>query len=288
MKLPRIHRFFISNGSYKFEFSSKMKTIILMNFLKFVKSRQEYIEIDTPVVKELSGQVAESAGRTAQTQANASGTYQGSSPTGSTPQETETQENQGQEKTKNKKNWIYLRLYATKKDEYKQMYYTFLDYCMIHFEPHSNFDKRVVGTKLSEIYSISDEAFAMLLVENMVDDLLLVHDQKKLLEKKQYVSRYTKSDKNNSTVKQKGWNQKGVNRYNTIYRRMQKLRSAAGSMAELEQDVMTYYKVMSGWTLNDKGEYELNTEDGDVDSSSDTVKYDIIEDAIDVSLKLIE
>ena len=64
-----------------------------------------------------------------------------------------------------------------RRNECEEKYLLFLEICLFHFIPSSKWKKNGLNHKVSELFSISDEAMAMVLLENNASDMLKYLEQ---------------------------------------------------------------------------------------------------------------
>ena len=98
--------------------------------------------------------------------------------------------------------------------ENKAVFGTFVNICLVHFCSSINWRYTAYNTIVSDIFTESDEAFAMLLLENKVDDYKQLIELKRKLTRKEARQKYLKDPNVNENVK--GWLRKGIRRYNSI------------------------------------------------------------------------
>ena len=82
------------------------------------------------------------------------------------------------------------------------------------------------------MFTVSDEALCVLIIENHCEDLIRVYDRGEQLSRKDSKPRYTKVD-GQKAYKFKGWNAKGIKRFNKLCKTIRTDRRTAVSM-ELE------------------------------------------------------
>lgn len=96
------------------------------------------------------------------------------------------------------------------------LFRTFVDLCLITLSSASAWRYKSYSNVLSDIFTASDEAFAMLMLENNAGDLRYVYDNQKLLSRKNSKPKYTKVQ-DNSRESFCGWHKNGILRYNELY-----------------------------------------------------------------------
>tara|TARA_B100000768_G_C10967018_1_gene244145 strand:+ start:73 stop:522 length:450 start_codon:yes stop_codon:yes gene_type:complete len=117
---------------------------------------------------------------------------------------------------------------------------------------------------ISDIFTESDEAFAMLLLENNAKDYkqMVVLDRK--LTRKEAMPKYTKDP--NLTEKFKGWSKNGIKRYNDLIKVVKRNRLTTHSK-EMEVELKGDYAKLCGKDGRRNGEGELSGDDLSDDES---------------------
>ena len=117
---------------------------------------------------------------------------------------------------------------------------TFVDVCLVHLANPPSWNM-VTEKKLSNIFSPSDEAIAMLTFENHVDDFDRMIGNKNDIGRKDSRPRYTKEKGGNTEGGFKGWHIDGVNRFNVLIKGVKTKRNEINSV-RLEKKVMNQYR----------------------------------------------
>jgi hypothetical protein len=113
-----------------------------------------------------------------------------------------------------------LRLHDNSK-----LFKTFVEYCLVYFVGSHTWRWQAYIRNVLDIFSVSDEAFAMLLIENNAKDLEYVHNnQVEKVKRKDSRPKYTKVSSYNGEVKFQGWHQNGVRRYNELVKQVKENR----------------------------------------------------------------
>ena len=71
-----------------------------------------------------------------------------------------------------KEDLVNLRGETTNTDLFK----TFVNYCLIHLTPSVQWRYHAYNTNISDIFTVSDEALCMLIIENHANDFIRIHD----------------------------------------------------------------------------------------------------------------
>jgi hypothetical protein len=109
--------------------------------------------------------------------------------------------------------WLTLR---NNKEEW---YTTFFDLFIIHVVGAATFRSKVVVQFVSSFVTVSDEAFALLVLDNCEEKWEDMYEKK--VTKSNKKNKYTdggKSSKSGRSRNLKGWSNKGLNRFNELYR----------------------------------------------------------------------
>jgi len=146
--------------------------------------------------------------------------------------------------------------------ENKEVFRTFVNICLIHFCSSINWRYTAYNTVVSDIFTESDEAFCMLLLENNVDDYGLLVNLDRQLTRKEARPKY--STISNESEVSKGWSRKGIKRYNDLVKIVRSGRRTEFSK-EMEIDLKLKYAVLCGKS----GISNSLGENGDSDDSDD-------------------
>ena len=147
------------------------------------------------------------------------------------------------------------------------MFQTFVSYCLIHFTTSINWRYKACNTCISEIFTESDEALCILLIENNADNYAkMFREQRKIL-RKEARPKYTKVECVDK--KFKGWDRKGIKRFNKIVAAVKKNRELSTSK-EMKMQLKSKYVELLG-----KGvETDDEESDEDVNELDDIDGYD--------------
>ena len=141
------------------------------------------------------------------------------------------------------------------------LFKSFVNYCLVHFTSSINWRYKAGNSCISEIFTESDEALCILLMENNVDDYKKMYKEGRKIDRKESQPRYTKVQGMNK--KFQGWDKKGIKRFNVIVKKVKECREMAVSK-EMEMKLKTTYAMITG-------EDEVNDEsdDSNIDSDDD-------------------
>ena len=147
---------------------------------------------------------------------------------------------------------------------------TFINYCLFHFCTSMNWRYKAYSTLISDIFTDSDEALCMLLIENNASDYVKVMNNKTKISRKFAQPKYTKMD--NTSKKFKGWNRKGIQRFNVLVRAVKVSRESSCSK-EMEIELKSRYQKISGRNINNDN-YDSNDSESDDSGDDDMQAYD--------------
>ena len=147
---------------------------------------------------------------------------------------------------------------------------TFVNFCLVHFTTSLNWRYKSYNTNISDIFSDSDEGLCMLILENNAQDFLKVYSTGNALSRKESMTKYTKS-KGGVNAKFKGWNRKGIKRFNQLIQSMKKNRTTVHSQA-LEETLKDKYEGI--FREHSKNEAIDNDDEDDNSSDEDVDAYD--------------
>ena len=184
--------------------------------------------------------------------------------------EMEKIEDQEEAKAKMKeRTWDMIELIDNGTNDFENMrvnenpnyFIAFVDLCLIHCVTSLTWRYNSYNTPVSKIFTVSDEAFVMLLLEHNAKDLKLVHKNQHKIDRKDSVPKYTKVKGNERF---QGWHKNGLKRYNELYKIVQ-LNRLKEQSHHIETLLMQKYSELKGKTFN--GEYE--EEQYESDNSND-------------------
>ena len=161
-----------------------------------------------------------------------------------------------------------------RKNENKVLFETFVNMCLVTMKSVSEWRMKIYTTPLTNICTASDEAFAMIVFENHVDDYHLAmnsEDGEKKLERQKTSPRYTQAGSKKAVeLKIVGWNKKGLKRFNELVKHLTKIRKETVPM-EREVEIMKSYAELCGISGENMSE---NGEDTDTEDDSSIDGYD--------------
>ena len=78
------------------------------------------------------------------------------------------------------------------KEENIDVLHTFVSYCLIHFTTSINWRYKACSAVISDIFTESDEALCILLIENNAGDYAKMHREQRKISRKESKPKYTK------------------------------------------------------------------------------------------------
>ena len=146
------------------------------------------------------------------------------------------------------------------KSENIDLLQTFVSYCLIHFTTSLYWRYNACNVVISEIFTASDEALCILLIENNADDYVKMFQEQKKVSRKDARPKYTKVEC--SDKKFKGWDRRGIYRFNCIVTAIQKYREFTESK-DMEMTLKSKYIELSG--KENEGQDDSDYDDCDLD-----------------------
>ena len=120
---------------------------------------------------------------------------------------------------------------------------TFVSCCLIHFTTSMNWRYKACNSCISEIFTESDEALCILLIENNATDYAKMFQVKRKIGRKEARPKYTKVECVDR--KFKGWDRRGIRRFNNIVAAVKKNRELNTSK-EMEMELKASYAKLAG------------------------------------------
>jgi len=148
--------------------------------------------------------------------------------------------------------------------EHKEVFLTFVTICLVHSCSSMKWRYHAYNSVISDIFTESDEAFAMLLLENNAKDYKQMVVLKRKLTRKEAMPKYTKDS--NMTEKFKGWSKKGIKRYNDLIKVVKRNRLTTHSK-NMEVELKGDYAKLCGKDGRRNGEEGLSGDDVSDDES---------------------
>ena len=146
------------------------------------------------------------------------------------------------------------------KEENIDVLQTLVSYCLIHFTTSINWRYKACSAVVSDIFTESDEAFCILLIENNAGDYAKMHREQRKISRKESKPKYTKVEC--VEHKFKGWDRRGIRRFNNIVTAVRKNRELSASK-NMELELKSRYTKVSG-KATDNNEDEVDY-DSDLD-----------------------
>lgn len=162
--------------------------------------------------------------------------------------------------------------YSLSDGDEKKIFWMFVDTCVVHMIPRKEWKENHVNKKLSEYIKPSNEAFAMLVLENIAPDL--VDNEGNWVEgevnRKMSTSRYTKGGRGKDG-KMRGWKQCGLKRYNILVENVL-FRRRLPFKDVMESELRKHYKLEM--EKDEEAEQQLN-ENSEENSERFTGAFDL-------------
>ena len=143
----------------------------------------------------------------------------------------------------------------------------FVSCCLIHFTTSLIWRYNASNTCISDIFTESDEALCILLIENNANDYIKMYNERRKITRREAKPRYTKVE--SVDKKFKGWDRRGIRRFNNIVAEIKKNREHNSSV-EMEMRLKSIYVELSG----KGGETDDDESNDDYDDLDDLNGYD--------------
>ena len=153
------------------------------------------------------------------------------------------------------------------KSENIEIFETFVSFCLIHFTTSFNWRYNASSLVISEIFTPSDEALCILLLENNAADYVVMNRDQRKINRKEAKPKWTKvvsADK-----KFRGWDRRGIRRFNIIVNAIQINRQLTVSR-QMEEKLKAKYVILA----NEGVEYNNTDSDSDDDDLDELNGYD--------------
>ena len=149
----------------------------------------------------------------------------------------------------------------TNKDLYDE-FETFVNFCLVHLVTSMDWRYNACNNVISDIFSVTDEAFCILLLENNLVDYKKAAEEKRKISRKESQPRYTQGGISMSNIK--GWDRKGIKRFNKLVQGIQRNRSTETSK-EMEMQLKDHYMDMCGKKNSPSGAESDDSDDNESD-----------------------
>jgi hypothetical protein len=133
-----------------------------------------------------------------------------------------------------------------------------------------NWRYKAYSTLISDIFTDSDEALCMLLIENNASDYVKVMNNKTKISRKFAQPKYTNMD--NTSKKFKCWKRNGIQQFNLIVRAV-KLSRESSCSKKMEMELKSRYQKISGRNINNDN-CDSNDSESDDSDDDDMQAYD--------------
>ena len=149
----------------------------------------------------------------------------------------------------------------TNKDLYDE-FETFVNFCLVHLVTSMDWRYNACNNVISDIFTVTDEAFCILLLENNLVDYQKAAEKKRKISRKESQPRYTQGGISMSNIK--GWDRKGIKRFNKLVQGIQRNRSTETSK-EMEMQLKDHYMDMCGKKNSPSGAEGDDSDDNESD-----------------------
>ena len=146
-----------------------------------------------------------------------------------------------------------------------ELFETFINYCLIHFTTSMNWRYKACESLISDIFTESDEALCILLIENNASDYGKMQREQRKIGRKESKPKYTKVDSIQKRFK--GWSKKAIKRFNLIVKDIKKYRDTSTSR-DMECELRLRYRRLSGLQDDNDDKDDSNTDSEESDSDS--------------------
>ena len=128
----------------------------------------------------------------------------------------------------------------TEEDKERQftLFKVFVDLCLVHFVDSVDWRWQAYSYKISDIFTPSDEAMAMLFFENYVNDYKMMSDTREKVTRTSSRPKYTKTSREDARFH--GWHVSGIKRYNKLRAFVSDMRGRQENI-EMEETLQSYY-----------------------------------------------
>ena len=148
----------------------------------------------------------------------------------------------------------------SKSESAERMYWMFVDTCVFNTIPRKDWKKEHMNKKLSDFIHPTNEAFAMLVLENIAPDFINKETgelkSREEMKQKSSSSRYTKGSFEKESGRKKGWRASGIVRYNKLVKNVYTRRKIDKMRVSMDSALRKRYVNEIEEAVN--AEYELN------------------------------
>ena len=143
--------------------------------------------------------------------------------------------------------------------ENTQLFETFASYCLIHFMTSYNWWYNASLVVISNIFTVSDEALCILLLENNAADYAIMHREQRKINRREAKPKWTKVECTDKKIR--AWDRRGMHRFNVFVNVIQTNRQLTVSK-DMELELKSRYAKLS---RNGIEENDNNTDSDDDD-----------------------
>ena len=140
-----------------------------------------------------------------------------------------------------------------------EVFETLVSFCLIHFTTSFNWRYNAYSVVISELFTPSDEALCILLLENNAADYVKMHDEQRKINRKESKPKWTKVE--SSDKKFKGWDRRGIRRFNVIVKAITTNRQLTVSQNMEHKLKMKYARLSQNEIDGNEDDSQSNNED---------------------------
>ena len=102
----------------------------------------------------------------------------------------------------------------------------------------------MINNKISNIFTLSDKALGIVMIENIVEDIRSIKSDNTDIQKGHYNNRYTNSDKGI------GWSKMGIKRFNEVYKLLKDFEGSQRNVI-IDDNLLKHYREVCDMYQND-------------------------------------
>ncbi len=142
-----------------------------------------------------------------------------------------------------------------------ELFETFVSICLIHFTTSYNWRYNASSLAISKIFTSSDEALCILLLENNAADYVVMNREQRKINRKEAKPKWTKVEC--ADKKFRGWDRRGIHRFNFIVNTIQRNRQSTVSL-NMEEKLKVKYTRLANDGI-EQNNTETDSDDDDLD-----------------------
>mgnify|MGYP000258516759 FL=1 len=142
-----------------------------------------------------------------------------------------------------------------------ELFETFVSICLTHFTASYNWRYNASSLAISKIFTSSDEALCILLLENNAADYVVMNREQRKINRKEAKPKWTKVEC--ADKKFRGWDRRGIRRFNFIVNTIQRNRQSTVSL-DMEEKLKVKYTRLANDGI-EQNNTETDSDDDDLD-----------------------